>query len=89
MLELSRIREEKDAIAAGLKIRNLDVKDQLEAVISLDEKRRETQQQMERDLAELNSLAKSIGGLFKEGKVDEANAMKTKTSSSWSILIII
>ena len=81
MLELSRIREEKDAIAEGLKIRNLDVKSQLEQVISLDEKRRETQQQMEKDLAELNALAKSIGGLFKEGKVEEANALKAKTSN--------
>lgn len=81
MLELSRIREEKDAIVAGLTIRNLDVKDQLEAVISLDEKRRDTQQQMEKDLAELNSLAKSIGGLFQQGKVEEANAMKAKTST--------
>jgi seryl-tRNA synthetase len=81
MLELSRIREEKDAIAEGLKIRNLDVKEQLEAVITLDEKRRETQQQMEKDLAELNSLAKSIGSLFQQGKVEEANAMKVKTSS--------
>ncbi len=80
MLELSRIREEKETIAEGLKIRNLDVKSQLEEVISLDEKRRETQQQMEKDLAELNSLAKSIGGLFKEGKVEEANALKTQTS---------
>ena len=81
MLELSRIREEKDAIAEGLKTRNLDVKSQLEAVISLDEKRRETQQQMEKDLAELNTLAKSIGGLFQQGKMEEANALKAKTSS--------
>lgn len=81
MLELSRIREEKDAIAEGLKTRNLDVKNQLEEVIALDEKRRDTQQQMEKDLAELNGLAKSIGGLFQQGKVEEANVLKAKTGT--------
>ncbi len=81
MLELSRIREEKDAIAEGLKTRNLDVKNQLEEVIALDEKRRDTQQQMEKDLAELNTLAKSIGGLFQQGKVEEANVLKAKTGT--------
>ena len=79
MLELSRIREEKDAIVEGLKTRNLNVDNQLTEVISLDEKRRATQQQMEADLAELNSIAKSIGSLFQQGKAEEANNLKAKT----------
>ena len=71
MLEVSRIREEKDVIIERLKVRNIDVSEKLEEVLSLDTKRKETQLVMDNDLTELNSLSKEIGNLFKSGKIEE------------------
>lgn len=79
MLEVSRIREEKEVIIERLKVRNIDVTEKLEEVLSLDTKRKETQLIMDNDLTELNSLSKEIGNLFKSGKTEEANHLKAKT----------
>lgn len=81
MLELTRIRENKDQIAEALKVRNLDVAENLDKVIALDEERRATQHQMDTELQELNALSKQIGELFKSGKASEANELKEKTAS--------
>lgn len=81
MLELTRIRESKDQIAEALKVRNLDVAENLDKVIAFDEERRATQHQMDTELQELNTLSKQIGELFKSGKASEANELKEKTAS--------
>lgn len=81
MLELTRIRENKDQIAEALKVRNLDASDDLAELISLDEERRATQHQMDTELQELNALSKQIGELFRSGKAAEANELKAKTAS--------
>ena len=88
MLELTRIRENKDQIAEALKVRNLDAQNDLSEIISLDEKRRATQHQMDTELQELNSLSKQIGELFKSGKGAEANEPRlyvqpSSNSSFW------
>ncbi|MCB9196070.1 MAG: serine--tRNA ligase [Flavobacteriales bacterium] len=79
MLELTRIRENKEEIVIALKKRNIDANNDLESVIKLDEQRRATQHQMDTELQELNNLSKEIGNLFKSGKVEEANVLKEKT----------
>ncbi len=79
MLEVSRIREEKEVVIERLKVRNIDVTEKLEEVLSLDTKRKETQLIMDNDLTELNSLSKEIGNLFKSGNIEEANQLKAKT----------
>ena len=81
MLELSRIREQKEDIIERMKVRNFDAEAHLNNVIKLDEERRNTQTSLDNDLAEANKIAKSVGQLFKEGKQEEANAMKAKASS--------
>ena len=81
MLELSRIREQKEDIIEKMKVRKFDAETHLNKVIKLDEERRSTQMALDNDLAEANKIAKSVGHLFKEGKHEEANAMKAKTSS--------
>ncbi len=80
MLELQRIREQKDDIIERLKIRNLDVSEQINKVIDLDELRRKTQRELDDTLAESNKLSKEIGMLFKQGKQEEANQIKSKTA---------
>ena len=81
MLELSRIREQKEDIIVKMRVRNFDAETALNNVIKLDEARKNTQQRLDNDLAEANKIAKSVGLLFKEGKKEDANALKAKASN--------
>ncbi len=80
MLVLQAIRDNKEAISKALKKRNLDADDLLSEVLKLDEKRRALQTEMDSTLAQLNSLSKEIGALYKSGKAQEANLLKEKTT---------
>lgn len=80
MLEIQRIRNEKDAIAAGLKKRNIDALPTLNQILDVDGKWRTLKGELDQLGAEANKLAKEIGSLFQSGKVDEANAAKSKTA---------
>ncbi|MEJ6491044.1 MAG: serine--tRNA ligase [Flavobacteriales bacterium] len=81
MLEITRIRAEKEVIIEGMKKRNLDVTPFLDSILEKDEQWRSKKTEMETVSAHLNGLAKEIGLLFKSGKVDEANQAKAKTTS--------
>jgi seryl-tRNA synthetase len=80
MLEITRIRTEKEAIIEGLKKRNLDVTETLDQILAADANWRSAKTSLESISAELNNLAKEIGDLFKQGKQEEANAAKAKTA---------
>ncbi|TAI47222.1 serine--tRNA ligase [Flagellimonas allohymeniacidonis] len=80
MLQLQIIRENKDSILKALKKRNIDAEPVVNAVLDLDEKRRSIQAKLDATLAESNKLSKEIGSLFKSGKAEEANALKSKTA---------
>jgi seryl-tRNA synthetase len=80
MLVLQAIRENKEAISKALKKRNLDADTLLSKVVKLDEKRRAIQTEMDGTLAQLNTLSKEIGTLYKTGKAQEANLLKEKTT---------
>ncbi len=79
MLEIQRIRNEKDAVIAGLKKRNFDATETVDSLLSIDQKWRNSKTELESISAELNLLAKEIGDLFKQGKQEEANTSKAKT----------
>lgn len=79
MLQLHKIREEKDSYSNALKKRNIDAQPLLDEIIALDEKRRATQTELDNTLAESNKFSKEIGMLFKSGKAAEANELKAKT----------
>ena len=81
MLQLQAIRDRKDEIIEALKKRNIDAVPLVQNVLELDEKRRATQTLLDNTLAEANKLSKEIGMLFKDGKAQEANALKEKTGS--------
>lgn len=81
MLQLQVIRENTDEIINALRKRNIDASSLLNDVLRIDEKRRATQANLDNTLAESNKLSKEIGGLFKSGKTDEANALKAKTGA--------
>ena len=78
MLQLSFIRENQELVIERLSKRNIDATEMIAEVIQLDEERRQTQTELDNTLAESNALSKEIGMLYKSGKTDEANAIKTK-----------
>lgn len=81
MLQVSIIREEKDRVLQGLRKRRLkNVKESVDNILTLDLKRRQTQQQQDALLAEANALAREIGTLMKAGKREEAEDMKQRTA---------
>lgn len=81
MLEIQRIRTEKEAVIEGLKKRNIDVTELIDNLLQIDQNWRNTKTELESIASELNTLSKEIGQLFKEGKQAEANEAKNKTTS--------
>ena len=81
MLTLKSINENTDEIIRKLAKKNFDAKAVLEEIKVLDLVRRNTQQQLDATLSELNALSKSIGALMKGGKKDEAETAKEKVSA--------
>ncbi len=79
MLEIQRIRSEKEAIIEGLKKRNLDVTPILDSILSFDQSWRESKAELEAVSAELNKISKAVGEYFQQGKQAEANAAKAQT----------
>jgi seryl-tRNA synthetase len=80
MLEITRIRNEKEAIIEGLKKRNIDATETLNKILETDQNWRASKTEFESTSAELNQLAKEIGDLFKKGKQNEAIIAKEKTA---------
>ena len=81
MLQVPFIKANKELVISRLAIRNLDAKPLVEAVLSLDEKRRDLQTELDKILAESNRISKEIGILFKSGKGAEANELKAQTGT--------
>lgn len=79
MLVLQTIRENQEMVLRLLAIKNFDGQEIISAIISLDDKRKETQKLLDDNLAQSNVLAREIGVLFKLGKSKEANDLKAKT----------
>ena len=81
MLTLKMITEETDRVIRGLEKKHFKgAKESIAKVIELNDKRRSTQNQLDTNLAEVNSLSKTIGGLMKEGKKEEAEAAKKRVA---------
>lgn len=80
MLQVSFLRENKESVIEGLKKRNFKQLELVDNAISTDEERRKIQFELEENLAQMNKISKEIGLLMKEGKKEEAEAAKLKTS---------
>lgn len=79
MLEIQRIRTDKQGIIEGLKKRHFDATPIVESIIELDQQWRSSKSELETIAAEMNQISKQVGQLFKDGKQAEANAAKEKT----------
>tara|TARA_R110002072_G_scaffold19826_32_gene73123 strand:+ start:140 stop:1408 length:1269 start_codon:yes stop_codon:yes gene_type:complete len=80
MLELHYLRDNKTDAIQALSKRKIDATDLINNILDLDEKRRSNQTELDSILAESNAISKSIGILYKEGKREEAESLKAKTS---------
>jgi len=79
MLLIQDIRADKEGIIARLAKRGKDFTDLVNQALTLDDKRKSTQVELDTILAESNKIAKEIGQLYAAKKMEEANAMKAKT----------
>ena len=81
MLTLKLISEETERVISGLEKKHFQgAREAIEQVMAVDKKRREAQQQLDQNLSEAKKLAAQIGALMKEGKKEEANAIKESVS---------
>ncbi|MCR9172136.1 MAG: serine--tRNA ligase [bacterium] len=79
MLEIQRIRNEKEAVIEGLKKRHFDARPIVDELIEVDASWRSKKGELESIAAQMNQISKQIGILFREGKTEEANAAKAQT----------
>ena len=81
MLTLKLLRENPEFVIAKLAIKNFDAKEIVEKINALDQNRRALQLELDTCLSEQKKLAAQIGGLMKEGKKEEAEAVKAQVAS--------
>jgi seryl-tRNA synthetase len=80
MLTIPYIRENREHILQGLKIKNFGNPELIDQIIELDNERRSIQVKTNDLQAEMNRLSKEIGLLFKSGEAEKANQVKQLTS---------
>ena len=80
MLTLNVIKENPEEVISRLAKKHFDGRDAVEKIIELDKVRRTAQAEVDKNLAEVNSLSKTIGMLMKDGKKDEAEAAKSRVA---------
>ena len=81
MLTLKVITEERERVINALKKKHFkDAEACIDKVIELNDKRRSAQNQLDKNLAEVNSASKTIGMLMKEGKKEEAETAKARVA---------
>lgn len=80
MLTLKTINDNPNEVIDRLRKRNFDAENMINEVLSLDEKRRNAQTQLDNTLAEVNSISRTIGNYFKEGKKEEAEKSRKEVA---------
>ncbi len=80
MLLLSTIKADPEFVIKRLAVKGFDGRAVITEILEIDAERRRLQQKTESDSSQLNKLSKSIGGLMKEGKKEEAEAAKAEVA---------
>jgi len=81
MLTLKVITEKTDEVLRGLEKKHFKgAQEAIDKVLELDKKRRAAQNELDKNLAEVNAISKSIGKLMKEGNKEEAESARAKVS---------
>ncbi len=80
MLTLKLIEESPEFVVERLKTKGVDVAQTVQEIIDKNNQRKETQAKTDRLKSEMNRISKEIGLLFREGKKEEANTAKERTT---------
>ena len=81
MLTLKLISEETERVIKGLEKKHFEgARETVNQVLAIDKLRRESQQKLDKNKQQANLLAKKIGGLMKDKKLDEANEVKAQVA---------
>lgn len=82
MLQLGFIRENREYVIERLGVKHFkDAEQIIDNVISQDNKRRNTQTELDKVKAEANSIAKQVGMLYKQGQKEQAEEMKRQSAT--------
>ncbi len=81
MLTLKLLRENPEFVIAKLAVKNFDAREIVEKINVLDQNRRALQVELDGCLAEQKKKAAQIGGLMKEGRREEAEAVKAEVAA--------
>ena len=81
MLTIKQILDDKEAVIRGLEKKHFaGAAEAVEKVLEINNRRKAAQTELDALLAQVNALSKSIGGLMKEGKKEEAEAAKQQVA---------
>jgi len=80
MLNLKFIQDNPGLVIERLKRKNFDASEIVTTILDLYRQKNKIQGEADSAKAEMNKISKEIGQLFRDGKHDEANAAKARTS---------
>ena len=81
MLTIKQITEDTEKVISGLEKKHFaGAREAIAQVLELDAKRRNAQNELDKNLAEVNATSKTIGMLMKQGKKEEAEAAKARVA---------
>ena len=81
MLTIKQITDNTEAVVRGLEKKHFkNAEAVINQVLAYNEQRKNAQNQLDKNLAEVNAISKSIGMLMKEGKKEEAEAAKSRVA---------
>jgi len=80
MLNLKFIQDHPDLVVEKLKKRNFDASAIVGNIIQLYRRKKEIQKEADQAKAEMNMISREIGNLIRDGKNDEADSAKARTS---------
>lgn len=84
MLQLPYLREHREEAINRLAKRNINAAPLIDEILGLDDKRKQTQTELDQLLAQSNQIAKQIGELMKSGNKGEAEKLKEASTSNKS-----
>ncbi|GEO10318.1 serine--tRNA ligase [Segetibacter aerophilus] len=81
MLQVSFIRQNREAVLERLAIKNFSQTELVDEVVSLDDERKRLQVEFDNTQARVNSASKEIGNLMKQGQKEQAETLKSEVAS--------
>ncbi len=81
MLKVKLLRENPEFVIERLAVKNFDARETVTKIIELDKNRRALQTELDSILSQQKQKASQIGALMKQGKKEEADAVKAEVAS--------